>query len=92
MSASPLRAPWVEMKYSSTDSPSRKEERIGSSMMRPEGSDISPRMPAIWRTWAMFPLAPLETMMCTEPYSSMCSEMASLTASVASCQMLTVLP
>ena len=31
---------------------------MGRSMMRPEGADISPRIPAICRTWAMFPLAP----------------------------------
>ena len=58
VSASPLRAPWVEMKYSSTVSPSLKEERIGSSMIRPDGSDMSPRKPAIWRICAMFPFAP----------------------------------
>ena len=49
VSARPLRAPWVEMKYSSTVSPSRKLERMGSSMIRPDGSAIRPRIPAIWR-------------------------------------------
>ena len=37
VSARPLRAPWVEMKYSSTVRPSRKLERIGFSMMSPDG-------------------------------------------------------
>ena len=49
--------------------PSRKFERIGSSMMRPEGSDIRPRIPAIWRIWVMLPLAPDVAMRKTEPYS-----------------------
>ena len=55
------------MKYSSTESPSRKDERIGSSMIRPEGSAISPRMPAICRTCVMLPFAPLDTIRCIEP-------------------------
>src|SRR5687767_13762733 len=42
VSARPFRAPWVERKYSSTESPSRKLERIGSSMMPPDGSAIRP--------------------------------------------------
>ena len=67
VSASPLRAPCVEMKYSSTERPSRNEERIGSSMIRPAGSAISPRIPAIWRICVMLPLAPLETIRCIEP-------------------------
>ena len=46
VSARPLRAPWLEMKYSSTVMPSRKFERIGRSMIRPDGSAIRPRMPA----------------------------------------------
>ena len=58
VSARPLRAPWVERKYSSTVSPSRKLDRIGSSMIRPEGSAIRPRIPAIWEICWMLPLAP----------------------------------
>ena len=27
-------------------------------MIRPDGSVISPRMPAIWRIWVMLPFAP----------------------------------
>ena len=41
-----LRAPWVEMKNSSTVKPSRKLALIGRSMIRPEGSAIRPRIPA----------------------------------------------
>ena len=53
VSARPLRAPCVEMKYSSTESPSRKFDLIGLSMISPMppvsffcGFAISPRMPA----------------------------------------------
>jgi hypothetical protein len=42
----PFRAPWVELKYSSTVRPSLKFEMIGVSMISPEGLDIRPRMPA----------------------------------------------
>src|SRR5260221_10596299 len=45
VSAKPLRAPCVEMKYSKTFSPSRKFEVIGVSITSPEGLAISPRMP-----------------------------------------------
>ena len=41
--------------YSSTQRPSRNEERIGSSMIRPEGSAIRPRMPAIWEICCSYP-------------------------------------
>jgi len=40
----PLRAPWVEMKYSSTDNPSRKEDLIGRGIISPRGLDTSPFM------------------------------------------------
>jgi len=46
VSARPLRAPWVEMKYSSTDNPSRKEDLIGRGIISPRGLDTSPFMPA----------------------------------------------
>ncbi len=55
------------MKYSSTVRPSRKLERIGRSMMRPEGSVISPRMPDICVIWLMLPFAPDVAIMYTEP-------------------------
>ena len=46
MSARPLRAPCVELKYSSTVRPSRKLALIGVSMILPDGLAIRPRMPA----------------------------------------------
>ncbi len=45
VSASPLRAPWVEMKYSSTVRPSRKLAVIGFSIISPDGLAINPRIP-----------------------------------------------
>ena len=44
VSARPLRAPWVEMKYSTTDSPSRKLDLIGRGMVSPFGLETRPRM------------------------------------------------
>ena len=58
MSASPFLAPWVEMKYSRTDRPSRKLALIGRGMISPLGLATRPRMPAIWRICMMFPRAP----------------------------------
>ena len=58
VSASPLRAPCVEMKYSSTDSPSRKFDLIGRGMISPFGLATRPRMPASCRICMMFPRAP----------------------------------
>ena len=46
VSARPFRAPWVEMKYCSTVSPSRKFAVIGVSMIEPSGLAIRPRIPA----------------------------------------------
>ena len=46
VSASPLRAPCVEMKYSSTDRPSRKFDLIGRGMISPFGLATRPRIPA----------------------------------------------
>ena len=42
----PFLAPCAEMKYSSTSRPSRKLDLIGSSMVRPDVSAMSPRIPA----------------------------------------------
>ncbi len=42
----PFLAPCAEIKYSSTSSPSRKFDLIGSSIVRPDVSAISPRIPA----------------------------------------------
>ena len=58
VSARPLRAPWVEMKYSSTDRPSMKLALIGRSMISPFGFAIRPRMPASWRICLNDPRAP----------------------------------
>ena len=63
MSASPLRAPWVEMKYWRTSSPSRKFASIGVSMMEPSGFAIRPRIPASWRIWVAEPRAPESAIM-----------------------------
>jgi DNA helicase II / ATP-dependent DNA helicase PcrA len=49
VSARPLRAPCVEMKYCNTFRPSRKFAVMGVSMMEPSGLAIRPRMPASWR-------------------------------------------
>ena len=46
VSAIPLRAPRVEMKYSRTERPSRKLDLIGISMVLPAVFAISPRIPA----------------------------------------------
>ena len=46
VSARPLRAPWVELKYSKTVKPSLKFEIIGVSIISPEGFAIKPRIPA----------------------------------------------
>jgi hypothetical protein len=62
VSANPLRAPCVELKYSSTFSPSRKFALIGVSMISPEGLAISPRIPASCRIWSIEPRAPEATM------------------------------
>ena len=63
VSARPLRAPWVEMKYSSTDRPSRKEDLIGRGIISPRGLETRPFMPAIWRICWLFPRAPESTIM-----------------------------
>ncbi len=63
VSASPLRAPCVERKYSRTVRPSRKFDLIGMSMIFPPGSSTRPRIPAIWLIWFMFPFAPESAIM-----------------------------
>ena len=67
VSARPLRAPWVEMKYSRTVMPSRKLLRTGTSMIRPDGSAIRPRMPPSWPMLPLFPRAPDVVIMVTAP-------------------------
>ena len=63
VSARPLRAPCVEMKYWSTESPSRKFEVIGVSMISPDGFAIRPRMPASCRICCAEPRAPESAIM-----------------------------
>ena len=63
VSARPLRAPWVEMKYSSTDRPSRNEDLMGRGIISPRGFDTRPFMPAIWRICWDVPRAPESTIM-----------------------------
>jgi len=58
VSARPLRAPWVEMKYWRTERPSRKFVVIGVSMISPDGLAMRPRMPASWRICCAEPRAP----------------------------------
>ena len=61
VSARPLRAEWVLMKYSSTDRPSRNEERIGRGICWPLELATTPFMPASDRTWIQLPAAPAAT-------------------------------
>ena len=82
VSARPLRAPWVEMKYSSTDRPSTKFALIGRSMISPFGFAISPRIPASWRICLKEPRAPELAIMKMGLSSSRFSIIASATSSV----------
>ncbi len=83
VSARPLRAPCVEMKYSSTDRPSRKLLLIGRGMISPFGLATRPRMPAIWRTCIQLPRAPELTIMNNPLVRGKCSRMAWSTEFVA---------
>ena len=62
VSARPLRAPWVDEKYSRIERPSRKFARMGVSMISPLGLAISPRIPASCCIWLMLPRAPESAM------------------------------
>jgi hypothetical protein len=66
VSARPLRAPCVELKYSSTVSPSLKLEMIGVSMISPDGLAIRPRIPASCLICAAEPRAPESDIIHTE--------------------------
>ena len=94
VSARPLRAPWVEMKYSSTDIPSLKFERIGFSIIcAPSapafcGFAISPRIPESWRIWSLEPRAPESSIINTalNPWSaSVISFISTLPRSLFTC-------
>ncbi len=86
VSARPLRAPWVEMKYSTTDRPSRKLDLIGRGIVSPLGLETSPRMPAICRTCIRFPRAPELTIIQTELVSGKAASMSLATSAVACVQ------
>ena len=58
VSARPLRAPCVELKYSSTLMPSRALALMGVSMISPDGLLIRPRIPASCWIWLTLPRAP----------------------------------
>ncbi len=90
VSARPLRAPCVEMKYSRTLRPSEKLALMGRSMIRPVGSAISPRMPAIWRICWVDPRAPDCDIISTEWKRSNDFMVTSVTSSVALVQISTV--
>ena len=79
------------MKYSSIVRPSRKFDLIGRGIMSPRGLATSPRMPAIWRTWSMFPRAPEPTIMSMGLNFLALSvvSMASMTSSMAMVQIST---
>ena len=51
------------MKYSSTDRPSRNEDRIGRGICWPLELATTPFMPASERTWIQLPAAPAATRM-----------------------------
>ena len=59
----PLRAPLAEIKYSRTSRPSRKLDLIGSSIVRPVVSAISPRIPASCLICWLEPRAPESAIM-----------------------------
>ena len=83
VSARPLRAPCVEMKYSTTDRPSRKLDLIGRGMVSPLGLETRPRMPAICRTCIGLPRAPELTIIQTGLVSGNAASMSCATSAVA---------
>ena len=86
VSARPLRAPWVEMKYSTTDRPSRKLDLIGRGIVSPLGFDTRPRMPAICLICIRFPRAPELTIIQTGLVSGKAFSMSWATSAVACVQ------
>ena len=86
VSARPFRAPWVEMKYSSTDRPSMKLALIGRSMISPFGFAMRPRIPASWRICLNDPRAPELAIMKIGLSSSRFFSIAWATSSVAAVQ------
>ena len=90
VSARPLRVPCVEMKYSSTDRPSRKLALIGRGMYSPFGLATRPRIPASCRTWVMLPAAPDWTISGIGLSAGKFSSIARATSSDACDQILTI--
>ena len=86
VSARPLRAPWVEMKYSRTVMPSRKLLRTGTSMIRPDGSAMRPRMAPSWPMLPLLPRAPESVIIRTGFSSPKPSIIRSETVFVTPCQ------
>ena len=86
VSESPLRAPCAEMKYSSTSSPSRKFDLIGSSIVRPDVSAINPRIPASCLICLSEPRAPESAIIKMLLYLSSPVRSASVISSSASFQ------
>ena len=62
--------------------PSRKLLRTGTSMIRPDGSAIRPRMAPSWPMLPLFPRAPELVIIVTGPFGSsdciICSDIAEL--------------
>ena len=88
VSARPLRAPCVAMKYSATDRPSRYEEMIGRGMMSPFGLFTRPRIPAMLRTCSQLPRAPDVTMRLMVLSIGKFARISAATSFVASVQIL----
>ena len=66
--------------------PSRKLLRTGTSMMRPDGSAIRPRMAPSWPMLPLFPRAPEAVIIVTGPVGSSDFIIASDILAVVSCQ------
>ncbi len=84
----PFLAPCAEIKYSSTSSPSRKFDLIGSSIVRPDVSAISPRIPASCLICLSEPRAPESAIINILLYLSSPSIKASFISSSAIFQVL----
>ncbi len=92
VSASPLRAPCVEIKYCNTSKPSRKLAVIGVSIIEPSGLAIKPRIPASCLICAADPRAPDSAIMKTElnDFCSKTTPSSSTTLSVPKLSIITL--
>ena len=82
VSARPFLAPWVEIKYWSTDKPSLKLAVIGVSIIEPSGLDISPRIPESCLICAGDPRAPESAYIYTELKEDCWTSLPSLSVTV----------